>query len=200
MLNLLGIDEAGGALVSSVNENSPAAAAGVEPGDVITSFDGKTIERMRDLPRIVAETDIGATVDVVLYRNGKKMTVKVTLGELEKAELVGLVGEQEEGETKSFIKLGFSVENLTDALAEELGLDQDLRGVVVTEVAPNSPAFEKGLEVGDIVRRFGQRQVKDAGDLASSIEETKSAGRAGVLLLIERDGRERFVQISFAEE
>ena len=196
----LGIDEAGGALVSSVNENSPAAAAGVEPGDVITSFDGKTIERMRDLPRIVAETDIGATVDVVLYRNGKKMTVKVTLGELEKAELVGLVGEQEEGETKSFIKLGFSVENLTDTLAEELGLDQDLRGVVVTEVAPNSPAFEKGLEVGDIVRRFGQRQVKDAGDLASSIEETKSAGRAGVLLLIERDGRERFVQISFAEE
>ena len=196
----LGIDEAGGALVSSVNENSPAAAAGVEPGDVITSFDGKTIERMRDLPRIVAETDIGATVDVVLYRNGKKMTVKVTLGELEKAELVGLVGEQEEGETKSFIKLGFSVENLTDSLAEELGLNQDLRGVVVTEVAPNSPAFEKGLEVGDIVRRFGQRQVKDAGDLASSIEETKSAGRAGVLLLIERDGRERFVQISFAEE
>ena len=80
----LGLDEAGGALVSSVNDKSPAKAAGLEPGDVITSFDGKKIDRMRDLPRIVAETDIGATVDVELVRNGSEMTVQVTLGELEK--------------------------------------------------------------------------------------------------------------------
>ena len=198
----LGLDEAGGALVSSVNDKSPAKAAGLEPGDVITSFDGKKIDKMRDLPRIVAETDIGATVDVELVRNGSEMTVQVTLGELEKAELVGLIGEgeQETGSAESFDKLGFAVEDLTAALAEEYGLDPETRGVIVTEVVEGGPAFAKGLEVGNIIKRFGQRQVKDAADLAKSVAETQEAGRAGVLLLVGSDGRERFIQIGFAKE
>ncbi|MEL0062206.1 MAG: Do family serine endopeptidase, partial [Candidatus Puniceispirillum sp.] len=81
----LGLKEAAGALVSSVNEASPAAKGGVQPGDVILKFDGKTIDKMRDLPRIVAETEIGTAVDVELFRQGKKATVKIILGELEKA-------------------------------------------------------------------------------------------------------------------
>ena len=197
----LGLDAAGGALVSSVNEKSPADDAGLEPGDVIISFDGKMIDKMRDLPRIVAETDIGATVNVELMRNGKMMTVQVTIGELEKAELVGLVGEDEsKGETQSFDRLGFSVDNLTPELAEELGLDSEATGVVVTEVVEGGPAAAKGLEVGNIVKRFGQRRVENAADLAKSVADTLDAGRTGVLLLVENDGRERFIQISFAKE
>ena len=197
----LGLDSAGGALVSSVNEKSPADDAGLEPGDVITSFDGKMIDKMRDLPRIVAETDIGATVDVELMRGGKMMTVRVTIGELEKAELVGLVGEEEsKGDAESFDKLGFSVDNLTPELAEELGLDSEATGVVVTEVIEGGPAFVKGLEVGNIVKRFGQRRVESAADLAKSVADTLDAGRAGVLLLVENDGRERFIQIGFAKD
>ena len=88
----LGLESAEGALVSSVNEKSPADAAGIEPGDVIVSFDGRKIEKMRDLPRIVAETDIGARVAVELFREGKSMTVSVELGELE-TELVGMAEE-----------------------------------------------------------------------------------------------------------
>ena len=200
----LGLDESAGALVSSVNEKSPADAAGLEPGDVIISFDGKMIEKMRDLPRIVAETDIGATVDVELVRNGRDMTVQVTLGELEKAELVGLVGneEQDKGPSKSesFDKLGFTVENLTASLAEEFGLDPETTGVIVTEVAEGGPASAKGLAVGNIIKRFGQRRVEDAADLAKSVADTLEAGRAGVLLLVENEGRERFIQIGFAKE
>ena len=197
----LGLDSAGGALVSSVNEKSPADDAGLEPGDVITSFDGKMIDKMRDLPRIVAETDIGATVDVELMRGGKMMTVQVTIGELEKAELVGLVGEEEaKGDVESFDKLGFSVDNLTPELATELGLDSEAKGVVVTEVVEGGPASAKGLEVGNIVKRFGQRRVESAADLAKSVADTLDAGRAGVLLLVENDGRERFIQIGFAKE
>ena len=197
----LGLDNASGALVSSVNEKSPADDAGLEPGDVITSFDGKMIDKMRDLPRIVAETDIGATVDVELMRGGKMMTVQVTIGELEKAELVGLVGEEEsKGDAESFDKLGFSVDNLTPELAEELGLDSEATGVVVTEVIEGGPAFVKGLEVGNIVKRFGQRRVESAADLAKSVADTLDAGRAGVLLLVENDGRERFIQIGFAKD
>ena len=196
----LGLEGSGGALVSSVNENSPADIAGLEPGDVILSFDGKKIERMRDLPRIVAETDIGTTVVVEIFRGGRLSTVEVTLGELEKAELVGLVGEQPEGAAQTLDRLGFTVDDLDGELAAELGLDDTLTGVVVTEVAADSPAMEKGVEPGDIIRRFGQRRVDSAADLAASVAETLDAGRSGVLLLIERDGRERFVQIGFAEK
>jgi len=196
----LGLDEAAGALVSTVNENSPAQAAGLEPGDVIVSFDGKMIDKMRDLPRIVAETEIGKTVPVEIIRNGKDMEVQVTLGELEKAELVGIVNEESAGAAESFDKLGFSVENLTAELAGEFGLDADTRGVVVTEVAEGGPAFAKGLKQGDIIKRFGQRRVEDAADLAKSVAETRESGRAGVLLLVESEGRERFIQIGFAKE
>ncbi|MEX0502133.1 DegQ family serine endoprotease [Alphaproteobacteria bacterium LSUCC0719] len=196
----LGLDVAAGALVSTVNENSPAQAAGLEPGDVIVSFDGKMIDKMRDLPRIVAETEIGATVPVKLIRNGKSMEVQVTLGELEKAELVGIVNGEAAGDTESFDRLGFAVENLNAELAAELGLDASARGVVVTEVAEGGPAAAKGLQVGDIIKRFGQRRVEDAADLGKSVAETLEAGRAGVLLLVESEGRERFIQIGFTKE
>jgi len=196
----LGLDAAAGALVSTVNENSPAQDAGLEPGDVIVSFDGKMIDKMRDLPRIVAETEIGATVPVKVIRNGKSMEVQVTLGELEKAELVGIVNGEAAGEAETFDRLGFAVENLTAELAGELGLDPSARGVVVTDVAEGGPAATKGLQVGDIIKRFGQRRVEDAADLGKSVAETREAGRAGVLLLVESEGRERFIQIGFTKE
>ena len=199
----LGLDEATGALVSTVNENSPAFVAGVEPGDVILTFDGKAIERMRDLPRIVAETDIGSKVEVELFRQGKKMTVMVELGELEKAELVGLVDSDAgsaSGDKQSFGSLGFSVQDLDAKLAEELEIDAELTGVVVVEVVPGSPAADKGLAPGDIIRRYGQRRVEDALGLAKDIKVAENGGKSGILILVERDGRERFVQIGFAEK
>ena len=196
----LGLDNDIGALISSVNENGPAAIGGIQPGDVIVKFDGKPIEKMRDLPRIVAETDIGAKVKVEFFRQGKRETVTVTLGELEKAELAGGIdnGPNQSGDF-SFGSLGFTVTNLSAALAEELGLG-DAQGVVVREVVPGSPAAEKGLAVGDILRRYGQRPIDDAASLAEDIKKAEQANRSGVLLLIEREGRERFIQISFAKK
>ena len=197
----LGLDDDIGALISSVNEDGPAAKGGIQPGDVIVEFDGKPIEKMRDLPRIVAETDIGAKVKVELFRQGKRETVTVTLGELEKAELAGVIDNgRNQSDDFSFGSLGFTVANLNAALAEELGLDSDTTGVVVREVVPGSPAADKGLTVGDILRRYGQRPIDDAASLAKDIEQAEAAGRSGVLLLIEREGRERFIQISFAKK
>ena len=196
----LGLNDDIGALISSVNEDGPAAKGGIQAGDVIVEFDGKQIEKMRDLPRIVAETDIGANVKVELFRQGKRETVSVTLGELEKAELAGVVGNrQNQSDDFSFGSLGFTVTDLNAALAEELGLDAATTGVVVREVVPGSPAADKGLSRGDILRRYGQRPITDAANLANDIEEAEEAGRSGVLLLIEREGRERFIQISFAK-
>jgi serine protease Do len=199
----LGLKDAAGALVSSINENSPAAKGGVQPGDVILKFDGKLIDKMRDLPRIVAETDIGTKVDVELFRQGKAKTVQITLGELEKAELVGLAGGgKKEGEQnkQSFGSLGFSVQSLTPKLAGEMGLDAEKTGIVVSEVIAGSPAADKGLQVGDILRRFGQRPVVGVAELAKDIEDAEQGGRPGILILIERESRERFIQISFAKK
>jgi serine protease Do len=199
----LGLDAAAGALVSTVNESSPAAKGGVQPGDVILKFDGKTIDRMRDLPRIVAETEIGTKVDVEIFRQGARKTLKIILGELEKAEVSGLIDGTANGDgdnKSSFGSLGFSVEVLTPKLARDLGLDANKKGVVVTEVVPGSPAAEKGLQVGDILRRYGQRPVTDVTSLAKDVESAEKAGRSGVLILIERDGRERFIQISFTKK
>ncbi len=198
----LGLDDAAGALVSSVNESSPAAKGGVQPGDVILKFDGKVIEKMRDLPRIVAETDIGKKVSVDLFRQGASKTLNITLGELEKAELVGLAGDESPSDRskQSFASLGFSVQTLTRELAGEMGLGKEKTGVVVTEVVPGSPAAEKNLQVGDLLRRFGQRPVTGVAELAKDINDAEEGGRSGVLILIERDGRERFVQIGFAQK
>jgi serine protease Do len=193
----LGLESAEGALVSSINEKSPADTAGIEPGDVIVSFDGKRIQKMRDLPRIVAETDIGAKVAVELFREGKSMTVTVELGELEKAELVGMAETDADADKQSFGSLGFSVENLTADLATELDLDAELTGVVVTEVIGGSPAAQKGLEPGDVIRRFGQRRVETAAAFADAVGKAKESGRSGILILVEREGNQRFVQIGF---
>ena len=155
---------------------------------------------MRDLPRIVAETDIGARVAVELFREGKSMTVSVELGELEKAELVGMAEEDADADRQSFGSLGFSVENLTADLAAELGLDAELTGVVVTEVIGGSPAAEKGLEPGDVIRRFGQRRVETAAAFAEAVGKARDSGRSGILILVEREGNQRFVQIGFGDE
>ena len=195
----LGLKDASGALISSVNENSPADVAGIQPGDVIQTFNGQNIDKMRDLPRIVAETEVGSEVAVELFRNGEMETLMVVLGEREKAELVGLVGEDAPTETQSFGSLGFSVEMVTEELIADFSLPEGTVGVVVTEVIPGSPAADKGLAPGDLIRRFGQRKVETAVTLAESIAEAEEAGRSGILILVERDGRERFVQIGFAQ-
>ena len=124
------------------------------------------------------------------------------IGELEKAELVGLAGGEKPSEMskESFGSLGFSVQALTPLLAREMGLDEGKVGVVVTEVVPGSPAADKNLQVGDILRRFGQRPVKGVVELSKDIENAEEGGRSGILILIERDGRERFLQIGFAKK
>ena len=193
----LGLDEAVGALVSNITAGGPADDAKLEAGDVILSFNGQKIERMRDLPRIVAETDVDTTVDVEIVRNNKKMTLQVKLGELEQAENGGLLSNNQQSTTKSFADLGFSAEQLDADLAAEYGLEADEQAVIVTEVVQGSPAAEKGLAAGDVVVRFGQSRITSLEQLAKGIDDARDAGRSGVLMLIKRDGQNRFIQISF---
>ena len=133
----LGLDEAHGALVAKVNEEGPANKAGVEMGDVILKFDGKQIKEMRQLPRIVAETRVGADVDVQVWRKGEIKNLSVRLGELEKAETkvaaLRQKGSEETGETE-LSALGMKLSALTPEMRERFKLGDDVKGVVVVDV------------------------------------------------------------------
>ena len=196
----LGLEEAAGALVSNVTKGGPAEASNIEAGDVIISFDGQKIERMRDLPRIVAETDVDKVVDVEVVRNGKRIILKVKLGELEQAENGGLLSGQTQTAAQSFGDLGFSAEQLDPELAGEYGLEDKEEAVVVTEVINGLPAAEKGLQAGDIIVRFGQSRITTLEQLVKGIDDAREANRSGVLMLIERDGQNRFIQIAFVKK
>jgi len=193
----LGLEESSGALVASVIEEGPAAKAGIKAGDVILEFDGRPVGEMRRLPRMVADTEVGREVDVVLWRDGKKQTVDVTIGALDEGEKV-LAARSGNGSTEgsqSFDSLGLTVAELDDALREQFEIDEDSKGVVVTEVAADGPAAEKGVRPGDVIVEVSQQEVTSPADVAARIEEARDSGRRSVLLLIEGQAGLRFVAL-----
>lgn len=186
-----------GALVTDVPEG-PSKDAGLEAGDVITSFDGQEIEDTRELVRIVGNTEVGKAVRVLVVREGKTETLKVTLGRREDAESTALpaVLEQEDEELEEQTVLGMTVAILNDELREQLGLDEGAEGLVVKDVAEDSDAFEKGLRAGDLIVEAGQQKISELSELEERIDEAKEAGRKSFLMLIRRQGDPRFVALS----
>lgn len=196
----LGLEGEAGALVSSVHPEGPAQQGGVKAGDIIIEFDGKKIDDMRSLPRIVAETAIGKDVGVKVIRNGKDVMLTVQLGELEQAEENGLLSNRAPTveRSHSFGSLGFTVDPLNEASREKFNLPEEvngtaLTGVVVSEVVAGSPAAERGLEAGDVIRRINQKQISRTADLIDGVNEAKDQDKSSVLLLVRRGDRERFV-------
>jgi len=199
----LGLDGARGALVAGVTPDGPAEAAGIEPGDVIVGFDGEPIDEMRELPRIVAETSVGATVPVEVWRQGEITTLQVDLGELERAEAEGLLagetGGGESGDTATFADLGLTLGSLTDERRAEFGIADDIEGVVILEVGPGTAADEKGLVAGEVILEVGQEAVTSPSEIGERIEQAREAGRRSILLLVEREGDLRFVALGVGE-
>ncbi len=198
----LGLDSAKGALIASVTEAGPADEAGLQAGDVIIRFDGKDVVKSRDLPRIVAETPVETTVDVEVVRGAERKTLSVTLGELEQAENGGLLSRTQAKEKTNDTRIeniGLTVAPLTEELAEKFDLDTGETGIVVVDVTDESPAADKGVQPGDIIRRLNQSAITSVDKLIEGIASAKKEGRKGVLMLIESDGQTRFVQISFDE-
>ena len=191
----LGLDKPRGALVASVTEDSPAEDAGLKQGDVILAFDGKDVDEMRKLPRIVAETKIEEMVDVIVWRKGGEEIVRVRVGELDETEpqVASVPEEPDSGE--SLEELGLSLTSVTDEARTRFDLGEDLAGVVVTEVDPESPAGEKGLRPGDVIIEVGQEPVSAPAEVAKRVAEAKKDGRKSVLLLLQRGDDLRFVAI-----
>ena len=190
----LGLDEARGALITDVPEG-PAREAGIEARDVILTFDGVDIADTRQLVRSVGNTAVGEAVDVQVFRDGETQSLLVTLGRREDAERTVPASVTQEEPTESEM-LGLTVSTLTDELREQLGLDADAEGLVVSDIDPDSAAYEKGLRAGDLIEEAGQVRVRTISELAERVEEARDAGQASFLLLIRRAGDARFVALA----
>jgi serine protease Do len=195
----LGLDKPKGALIASVKEGGPAQVAGIQPGDVVTSFDGKPVNDMRHLPRIVAETPIDKSVKVTLWRKRKELTLDVKVGELkeEETQQASLPAKQADkpAPAAGIDVLGLKLSNVTPDLREKYSLPDDAAGVVVTDVDTKSQAAEKGVKAGDMIVEVAQEDVKDSGQITNLVDQAKKAGRKSVLLLVDHQGDLRFVAL-----
>ncbi|WP_390895962.1 Do family serine endopeptidase [Ruegeria arenilitoris] len=201
MAEAMGLDKPGGALISDVPDG-PAKEAGLLAGDVILSFDGVEVKDTRGLVRQVGETPVGKSVRVVVQRDGSTQTVLVTLGrreDAERAETGDDDGAEEAPLDENADILGLTISPLTDTLREDLGLDADADGLVVTDVDEASEAYAKGLRAGDLITEAGQQKVSSISDLEDRMDEAREAGRKSLLLLVRRGGDPRFVALSLEE-
>jgi serine protease Do len=195
----LNVKPSRGALVAGIDDKGPAKPAGIEPGDVIVKFDGKDIREMRDLPRIVADTPVGKDVEVTVIRKGKEMTLHVKLGRLADAEKqASLSPKKDEPEEKSTVKkaLGLGLADLTEALRKQHKIKGKVKGVLITEVDPDSPAAEKHLMPGMVIAEVQQMPVSTAAELQQRLADLKKGGKkSAVLLVITPDGDPSFVAL-----
>jgi serine protease Do len=187
-----GIAGTQGALVASVTEDSPAARAGLKEGDVIVTFDGKPVEGPRMLPSLVANTPIGRPVPVGIVRDGSRQTVTVTVGNLTDSREAKATPAEKSAESRATEKLGLALQELTPELAKQLGVQGD-KGVVVTEVKPDSPAAQAGLAAGDVIREVNRTPVQGLQDVEKGLARSQSGGQ--VLLRVEREGSQRYVVV-----
>ena len=199
----LGLDRPRGAMASSVTPKSPAEKAGIKSGDIILKFDGHDINEMRELPRMVAEAEVGKTVTLTLWRKGKEEPVTATLGQLEKAEETGMVSENAEQDTAAppnekmttIDSVGLGLEALTDDLRSTYKISKATKGVLIGDVKKDSMAADKGLTVGDVIVEVDQQEVSTPAQVAEKIAAAGKAGRASVLFFISRGEDMRFIAL-----
>jgi len=188
----LGLKSDKGALVSSAEDTGPGKKAGITAGDVITQVDGKDVASPKELARMIGAYAPGKSVDVTVWRNGKDETVKVDLGTLPAADKQASNddGKQQAPAAKA------------DTLAD-LGLTvtkaDNGKGLVVTDVDPDSAAADRGIQPGDVITSINSKQVNTTGDVKKAMADAMKSGRKAVLMQITRDDSNRFVAVPAAQ-
>jgi serine protease Do len=188
LADVMDLETQEGALVSQVSPDGPAAAAGLEPGDVIVRFGSTEIHRMRELPRVVAATAPGTKVDVVVLRDEERETKRVSLAELpeEHAQIAATAPGDDRGSTD----FGFDIADVTPEVRQQLHLGAD-QGALVTRVYPGGPAEHAGLRAGDVIEEVDRESV---GGGLDAEEKLREAGDK-TLLLVQRGEAAVFVPV-----
>jgi len=179
----LGVKQQRGALVADVVRGSPAERAGIKTGDIITEFNSKEVKDSTELPGLVARVAPGTGTSVKVLRDGKEMTLAITVGEMKDTE-VAASGQQGE--------LGLAVQPVTPEVAQSLGLDR-AEGLVITEVKPGSAADDAGLREGDLITQINRRPVKNLADYNREMAQSKKG--QSVVRLVRRGDSSVFLAL-----
>ena len=200
----LGLHDPSGALVGRVNDDGPAAKAGIRNGDVILKFNNQDIKEMKFLPRVVAETEIGKQVPVLVWRDGKPVTLNASVGELpdevQQASATGTAPTPKPDATVTVAGLGAKLAMLTDDTRDQFKLAPGTKGVVVTDVTAGGQAANRGLKPGDVIVEVQQQPVTKPSDVADLLQRFKKQNRKTVLMLVQSGDAMRWVPLPLADE
>ncbi len=185
MAQAMDLPRSGGALVSDVTEDGPAAKAGLKAGDVILKLDGEPVKNVTQLRNEIASRAPGSKVELTIYRDGKEKTIAVELGQLPEE------APTPQARRSTFEKLAFSVQALDRNLADRYGYDADEKGVVITEIRPGSEAYAAGLREGDLIKEINRRPVRSLRDFSEAVEDLKSGDT--VLVYAKRKANSFFI-------
>ncbi len=193
------LDEPRGALVASVAENSPSEKAGVKAGDIILEFNGTRIREVNELPIIVAKTEVGKKVKVKIWRNKKEILKTIILGRLETSEF-GYKAQQEklnkelENVFKEIPSIKISVRILTPKDIKEIGLPNQTKGIVITDINKDSPF--KVLQIGDVIIEVQKKKIKDIESFEKLIETSLKSDQNTILVVFyDKKGEKNYVGI-----
>lgn len=186
-----GLDQKEGALVADIDANGPAAAAGIKKGDIIIAFNGMPIKEMDQLPLLVAQTPVGSKGELTIIRDGKKMGKTVEIGELKDDEGI------ETADAGDADDIGMELADITEPLARRYDIEE-AEGVLVTYVAPNSPAAQAGVRPGDIITQVNRKDIASLEDYNRCLSDARKGKKDKLLLLITRGQTSQFVVIDLA--
>lgn len=181
-----GLEKPEGALVAQVLEDSPAEKAGIQREDIIIEFDQKKVNKMSELPRMVANTPVGKGVKVKLIRQGEEKILDVMVGELKEEQVA------KAGRLATEKELGLTVQELTPEIAKHLGISES-SGVLVSEVKAGSPAHRAGIRRGDVIKEIDRQPIEDLQGYEREMARLK--GKGDILILVRRGENTFFVVV-----
>ena len=187
------LDKPRGALVASVADNSPSDKAGIKAGDIILEFNGVLINEMKELPKIVAQTEVGKTVEVKVWRNGKEISKKIKLGRLETSEDFAVKKTKKTQDTEiDTLKIKVRLTEKKDI--EERGLAKNTKGLVITKIANDSPI--NYLQEGNIIVEAQKKAIRTVADLETAVSTAlKSSEKTLLLVIFNNQNQRRYIGV-----
>lgn len=194
----LGLDKVEGVLVASVVAGGPADKGGIQSGDIILDYNGQRITPTNRLPALVAETEIGKTVKVVVMRKNKRQTLNVKIAERDESQVEASFGPGGSPDSGAEVTiLGMTLGELTPEVRGSLGISEEVQGAVVLFVEQGSPAQSQGLRRGDVIVAVSLEDVKGPAEVAKRVDEVRKSKRPSVLLRVHRGGEFTHITVPF---
>ncbi|HXE27954.1 MAG TPA: DegQ family serine endoprotease [Stellaceae bacterium] len=204
----LGLPKDEGALVADVTPGGPAAKAGFQQGDVILSFNGHAIHKVRDLPIVVAETPVGNDAKVHVWRKSGETDLNAKIAQMPENPKIaqnsrGNHSNRDNGgaTAQNSSTMGLRLAPLTNEWRQRLHIGKDVKGVVVTSVSDNSPLADLGLQRGDVIESVNQKSVTSPSEVVTALNSAKNnKGEENVLILLNRNGVNQYVALSLSNQ